>query len=74
MHGPEMYGNFEQQLVINFSATVINEVPFSQKAYLRKPKKEHVITPYPNPIRLVSRPDKKGKEVKGDYLKAEMMN
>lgn len=36
-----------------------------------KPKKE--LTPYPNPIKLLSR-EEGGKEVKGDYLKAEMMN
>jgi hypothetical protein len=51
---------------------VINEIPFSSKAYLRKPKKEHQVIPYPNPIKLMSRDQKK--DIKGDYLKAEMMN
>jgi len=72
MQTSEHYQDFEKQLLVLFSATLINEVPFSQKAYLRKSKPKKEITPYPNPIKLMSRPE--GTEVKGDYLKAEMMN
>lgn len=30
--------------------------------------------PYPNPIKLFSRGDNQSKEIKGEYLNAEMMN
>jgi len=51
----EHYSELEKELLVLFSATLINEVPFSQKAYLRKNKPKKEITPYPNPIKLLSR-------------------
>ena len=56
----------------NLSATIINEDVPENKAYLRKPnnKKQLASFPYPNPIKLFSR----DKEIKGEYLNAEMMN
>lgn len=57
----------------NLSATVINEDVLEQKAYLRKPKQKLASFPYPNPIKLFSR-DNTSKEIKGEYLNAELMN
>mmetsp|Transcript_20055 Transcript_20055/g.14765 ORF Transcript_20055/g.14765 Transcript_20055/m.14765 type:complete len:80 (+) Transcript_20055:196-435(+) len=54
------------------SAVVINDDVEGQKGYLKQKKKMAVAIPYPNPIKLFSR--EMHKEVKGDYLNAEMMN
>ena len=58
----------------NMSATVINEDVPEQKAYLKKPKNQKQLAsfPYPNPIKLFSREN--NKEIKGEYLNAELMN
>jgi len=55
------------------SAVVINDEVQSQKNYLRKPKQKGLVNiPYPNPIKLFSREVQK--DIKGEYLNAEMMN
>jgi len=56
------------------SAVIINDELTSQKKYLRKQKTNKYSNnlPYPNPIKLLSREVQK--EIKGDYLNAEMMH
>ena len=68
------YQRLEEELQKNLSATIINEEVQDQKSYLKKlkPSKQLVNFPYPNPIKLFSREVQK--EIKGDYLNAEMMN
>ena len=56
------------------SAVLINDEIQGDKGYLRKvtQKKSHASFPYPNPIKLLSR--ERQKDVKGEYLNAEMMH
>ena len=59
----------------NLSATVINEDVPEQRSYLKpKPKNLKQNFPYPNPIKLFSRDMNNNKEIKGEYLNAELMN
>jgi hypothetical protein len=64
----------EEQLSKILSAVIINDEVASAKGYLRKqkPNKNMVNYPYPNPIKLFSR--ELQKDIKGEYLNAEMMN
>lgn len=73
--GKNSYLRLEEAMQKNLSATVINEDVPDQKAYLKKAKNQRQLAnfPYPNPIKLFSR-DMNAKEIKGEYLNAEMMN
>jgi len=53
---------------------LINDEIQGEKGYLKKEsqKKSHASFPYPNPIKLLSR--ERQKDVKGEYLNAEMMH
>jgi len=67
------YANLEYELQKNLSAVLINDQHLvDDKGYTRKrntTKSQH--WPYPNPIKLLSREPQK--EIKGDYLNAEVM-
>jgi hypothetical protein len=65
------YPNLEYELQKNLSAVIINDTHLidERKLYKRKTPKQHL--PYPNPIKLQSR--ETSKEIKGDYLNAEVM-
>ena len=72
MSGPEAYSGIENTLQTHLSAVVINDEN-QESGYLRKPEKKAFSNfPYPNPIKLLSR--EKQKEIKGEYLNAEMMH
>ena len=67
------YQNLEFELQKNLSAVLINDIHLiDDKGYTKK--KNHQVKnhwPYPNPIKLLSREPQK--EIKGDYLNAEVM-
>jgi hypothetical protein len=66
------YANLEYELQKNLSAVLINDAHLiDDKGFTRKRAvaKQHL--PYPNPIKLMSRDQQK--EIKGDYLNAEVM-
>lgn len=66
------YMNLEAALQKNLSATVINDLHLTDgKAAFTRKKAPKQVFPYPNPIKLLSRDA--NKEVKGDYLNAEVM-
>ena len=66
------YAAFEYELQKNLLALVINEHHLiDDKGYINKKTNRPNIWPYPNPIKLLSREDQK--EIKGDYLNAEVM-
>lgn len=73
------YENFERELLQKLDAVVINDTSLSLSdaakkggAGIRKDKqKQHF--PYPNPIKLNFSKDNENKEIKGDYLNAEIM-
>ena len=73
MAGPEAYSGLESTLQTHLSAVVINDEN-TESGYLRKQpeKKSMSHFPYPNPIKLLSR--ERQKEIKGEYLNAEMMH
>ena len=73
--GKQCYARLEEAMQKNLSATVINEDVPEQKNYLKKPRIQKGLAsfPYPNPIKLFSR-DQTNKEIKGEYLNAELMN
>ncbi len=73
--GKQSYERLEEAMQKNLSATVINEDVPDHKTYLKKNKNQKQLAafPYPNPIKLFSR-DMNSKEIKGEYLNAEMMN
>lgn len=68
------YEQLENNLQSALSAVLINDEIQGDKGYLRKvtQKKSHASFPYPNPIKLLSR--ERQKDVKGEYLNAEMMH
>ena len=72
--GRSAYEQLEAQLSAAVSATLINEVVQGDSAFLKKPSKNRMLSqfPYPNPIKLLSREHQK--EIKGEYLNAEMMH
>lgn len=73
MHGKIFYSNLEEQLSKTLSAVIINDEVASAKGYLKKQKSKNMVNfPYPNPIKLFSR--ELQKDIKGEYLNAEMMN
>jgi hypothetical protein len=74
LSGKGYYARLEETLSKNLSAVIINEDVPDHRAYLRKPKTQKQIAnfPYPNPIKLFSREVQK--EIKGEYLNAELMN
>ncbi len=75
LSGKQAYARLEEAMQKNLSATVINEDVTEQKSYLKqKPKNVKQNFPYPNPIKLFSRDMNNNKEIKGEYLNAELMN
>lgn len=69
--GISSYASLERELNNNLSAMVINdEHLIDTKGYAKKRTKPNQ-WPYPNPIKLLSREVQK--EIKGDYLNAEVM-
>ena len=74
--GKNAYVRLEEAMTKNLSATVINEDIQDTRGYLKKTKNQRQLAafPYPNPIKLFSRGDNQNKEIKGEYLNAEMMN
>ena len=74
LQGVEAYAQLETNLQNALSAVIINEEVQGEKNYLKKvqQKKSMASFPYPNPIKLMSR--EKQKEIKGEYLNAEMMH
>jgi hypothetical protein len=75
--GKNAYARLEEAMTKNLSATVINEdIQDTRGGYLKRPKNQRQLAafPYPNPIKLFSRGDNQSKEIKGEYLNAEMMN
>ncbi|CDW73960.1 leucine rich repeat family protein [Stylonychia lemnae] len=74
LSGKPAFARLEEALQKNLSATIINEEVNDQKIYLKKTKqqKQLVNFPYPNPIKLFSREVQK--DIKGEYLNAELMN
>lgn len=75
LNGKQQYARLEEAMQKNLSATVINEDVPDHRAYLKKTKNQKQLAafPYPNPIKLFSR-DMNSKDIKGEYLNAEMMN
>ena len=73
MAGPQAYSGIEQTLQSHLSAVIINDENH-ESGYLRKKQEQKSMShfPYPNPIKLLSR--EKQKEIKGEYLNAEMMH
>lgn len=69
--GNANYQNLEYELQKNLSAVLINDTHLldERSHFKKKATKNH--WPYPNPIKLLSREVQK--EIKGDYLNAEVM-
>jgi len=66
------YANLEYELQKNLSAVLINDTfMIDDRGYAAKKKRDKMPLPYPNPIKLLSRDHQK--EIKGDYLNAEVM-
>lgn len=74
LQGQEAYAQLEANLQSAASAVIINDDSVGDRSYLKKMpvKKSLANFPYPNPIKLLSRENQK--EVKGEYLNAEMMH
>ena len=74
LQGQDAYAQLEANLQSAASAVIINDDSVGDRSYLRKipVKKSLANFPYPNPIKLLSRENQK--EVKGEYLNAEMMH
>ena len=69
--GTSNYANLEYELQKNLSAVIINDTHLlDDRGHLRR-KTQKAHWPYPNPIKLLSREVQK--EIKGDYLNAEVM-
>ena len=70
--GTSNYANLEFELQKNLSAVVINDQHLiDDKGYAKRKTNKPSQWPYPNPIKLLSREVQK--EIKGDYLNAEVM-
>jgi hypothetical protein len=72
--GNASYINLETELSKNLSAVVINDRHLAEdKTQVRKKKDQsgRLNWPYPNPIKLMSR--ELQKDIKGEYLNAEVM-
>ena len=71
--GNASYINLETELSKNLSAVIINDRHLAEDKNLKKNKKDNgkLNWPYPNPIKLMSR--ELQKDIKGDYLNAEVM-
>lgn len=66
------YAAFEFELSKNLSAVVINDHHLiDDKGYMKKRSHKPTNWPYPNPIKLLSR--EQHKDIKGEYLNAEVM-
>jgi len=69
--GESPYRSLEYELSKNLSAVIINDHHLiDDKGFMRR-KKPQANWPYPNPIKLLSREEQK--EIKGEYLNAEVM-
>ena len=70
--GTSNYASLEYELQKNLSAVIINDQHLiDDKGYSKRNKNKASHWPYPNPIKLLSREVQK--EIKGDYLNAEVM-
>ena len=70
--GNSNYANLEYELTKNLSAVIINDHHLiDDKGYMKRKTNKSTHWPYPNPIKLLSREVQK--EIKGDYLNAEVM-
>jgi len=69
--GNASYINLETELSKNLSAVIINDRHLAEDKNLKKKKEGKLNWPYPNPIKLLSR--ELQKDIKGDYLNAEVM-
>ena len=70
--GVSLYANLEFELTKNLSAVIINDHHLiDDKGYMKRKTNKPSHWPYPNPIKLLSREVQK--EIKGDYLNAEVM-
>lgn len=69
--GSSNYANLEYELQKNLSAVLINDTHLLDDRGHMKRKQQRNHWPYPNPIKLLSREVQK--EIKGDYLNAEVM-
>ena len=70
--GTSNYASLEYELQKNLSAVIINDQHLiDDKGYSKRNKNKASHWPYPNPIKLLSREVQK--EIKGDYLGAEVM-
>lgn len=66
------YSALEYELSKNLSAVIINDHHMiDDKGYMKRKTNKPTAWPYPNPIKLLSREVQK--EIKGDYLNAEVM-
>ena len=74
LQGKETYATLEANMQTALSAVIINDEVQGDRAYMKKvpAKKQLSNFPYPNPIKLLSR--ERQKEIKGEYLNAEMMH
>jgi len=71
--GNASYINLETELSKNLSAVIINDRHLAEDKNFSKKKKgeKYLNSPYPNPIKLLSR--ELQKDIKGEYLNAEVM-
>jgi len=70
--GASYYAGLEYELTKNLSAVIVNDHHLiNDKGYTKRKVTKPNHWPYPNPIKLMSREVQK--EIKGDYLNAEVM-
>lgn len=72
LQGKEAYAQLEANLQNTLSAVLINDEIQGERHYLKRVPPTKASFPYPNPIKLLSR--ERQKEIKGEYLNAEMMH
>ena len=72
LQGKEAYAQLEANLQNTLSAVLINDEIQGERNYLKRVPQKKANFPYPNPIKLLSR--ERQKEIKGEYLNAEMMH
>ena len=72
LNGKEAYAQLEARLQNTVSAVLINDEIQGERNYFKKAAQQKQSFPYPNPIKLLSR--ERQKEIKGEYLNAELMH